>query len=465
MNPVADNLPTLLVVEDEKNTRDGLRRYFDGKFDIYLAADAAAAMNLLETQPVDVLLTDLRLTGGSEGLDLLSRARTLPKPPVMVLMTAYGSEKIAVQAMKNGAYDYITKPLDLEKLDAVLTRALHSRKVEAENRQLREELDKKFGLEKIIGNSPAMVEIFDRIRQVAPSRATVLIEGESGTGKELVAQSLHMLSTRGQARFVAVHCAALSPQLLESELFGHEKGAFTGAMERRVGRFEEANHGTIFLDEIGEIDAATQVKLLRVLGENVIQRVGSNQTIKVDARVIAATNRNLKALVREGKFREDLFYRLDVVPIELPPLRDRREDIPLLAEAFLKEFARVNQRKVTALSADVQEALQRYGWPGNVRELRATIERAVVLCRGERITLRDLPSEVQGKPVPGAEEAVSPAAGLRAFTSLNLEEMEKAFIQQALKLTDGNVTEAAKLLGISRRTLHRKIKTYKLDSK
>jgi two-component system response regulator AtoC len=464
MTPVHDNLPTLLVVEDEKNTRDGLRRYFEGKFDIYLAADVAAAMSLLETQPVDVLLTDLRLTGGEEGLDLLKRAQSLPKPPVMILMTAYGSEKIAVQAMKRGAYDYITKPLDLEKLEAVLMRALRSREVESENRQLREELDKKFGLENIIGSSPAMVEIYDRIRQVAPSRATVLIEGESGTGKELVAQSLHMLSTRKSARFVAVHCAALSPQLLESELFGHEKGAFTGAMERRVGRFEEANHGTIFLDEIGEIDAATQVKLLRVLGESVIQRVGSNQTIKVDARVIAATNKNLKAMVREGKFREDLFYRLDVVPIELPPLRDRREDIPLLVDAFLKEFARANQRKVSAVSADAQEALQKYAWPGNVRELRATIERAVVLCRGDRIGLRDLPAEVQGRPVPGL-------GGDHGFTSressasLNLEEMEKAFIQQALKLTDGNVTEAAKLLGISRRTLHRKIKTYKLDSK
>jgi DNA-binding NtrC family response regulator len=463
MTPVNDNLPTLLVVEDEKNTRDGLRRYFEGKFDIYLAADVTSAMSLLETQPVDVLLTDLRLTGGTEGLDLLSRAQSLPKPPVMILMTAYGSEKVAVQAMKRGAYDYITKPLDLEKLEAMLTRALHSRKVEAENRQLREELDKKFGLENIIGNSPAMVEIFDRIRQVAPSRATVLIEGESGTGKELVAQSLHLLSPRRNGRFVAVHCAALSPQLLESELFGHEKGAFTGAMERRVGRFEEASHGTIFLDEIGEIDAATQVKLLRVLGENVIQRVGSNQTIKVDARVVAATNKNLKTMVREGKFREDLFYRLDVVPIELPPLRDRREDIPLLFDAFLKEFARANQRKVTGISAEAQEALQKYAWPGNVRELRATIERAVVLCRGERITLRDLPPEVQGKLGAG-DDSLSSTPFLKS-ASLNLEEMEKAFIQQALKVTGGNVTEAATQLGISRRTLHRKIKSYGLDTK
>jgi two-component system, NtrC family, response regulator AtoC len=464
MTPVNDNLPTLLVVEDEKNTRDGLRRYFEGKFDIYLAPDAPAAMNLLETQPVDVLLTDLRLMGGTEGLDLLTRAQSLPHSPVSVLMTAYGSEKVAVQAMKRGAYDYITKPLDLEKLDAVLTRALHSKRVETENRQLREELDKKFGLEKIIGNAPAMVQIYERIRQVAPSRATVLIEGESGTGKELVAQSLHMLSPRRGAPFVAVHCAALSPQLLESELFGHEKGAFTGASERRAGRFEEANHGTIFLDEIGEIDAATQVKLLRALGEQTIQRVGSSQTIKVDVRVVAATNKNLEAMVREGKFRDDLFYRLDVVPIRLPPLRERREDIPLLINAFLADFSKQNQKRISGLSAEAQEILLRYEWPGNIRELRATIERAVILCRGERIGVRDLPERIQGLPDGGARISGGPAA-YPSPANLNLETMEKNFIQEALRVTDGNVTEAAKLLGISRRTLHRKIKTYKMDPK
>ena len=468
MSAVTDNLPTLLVVEDEKNTRDGLRRYFEGKFDIYLAPDVAAAMNVLETQPVDVLLTDLRLMGGTEGLDMLSKSQSISCPPVAILMTAYGSEKVAVQAMKRGAYDYITKPLDLEKLEAILMRALHSRKVETENRQLREELDKKFGLENLIGNAPAMVEIYDRIRQVAPSRATVLIEGESGTGKELVAQSLHTLSPRKNAPFVAVHCAALSPQLLESELFGHEKGSFTGATERRVGRFEEASHGTIFLDEIGEIDAATQVKLLRALGEQVIQRVGSNQSIKVDVRVLAATNKNLESLVREGKFRDDLFYRLDVVPIHLPPLRERREDIPLLVNAFVKEFARQNQKKITGLSADAQEALQKFSWPGNIRQLRAVIERSVVLCRGERIGLRDLPAEVQGLPSGGIDGVGRLQPGGATYAgprNLNLEAMEKDFIHQALKLTDGNVTEAARLLGISRRTLHRKIKAYKLDLK
>jgi len=466
MSQVSDNLPTLLVVDDEKNTRDGLRRYFEGKFDVYLASDVTTAMNLLESQPVQVVLTDLRLMGGTEGLDLLTRAQSLSPPPVCILMTAYGSEKVAVQAMKRGAYDYITKPLDLEKLEVVLTRALHSRQVETENRHLREELDKKFGLEKLIGNSTAMVEIYDLVRQVAPTRATVLIEGESGTGKELVAQSLHMLSPRKSARFVAVHCASLSPQLLESELFGHEKGSFTGATERRAGRFEEANHGTIFLDEIGEIDAATQVKLLRALGEQTIQRVGSNQTIKVDVRVIAATNKNLETLVREGKFRDDLFYRLDVVSLHLPPLRDRREDIPLLTNVFVKEFARQNDRKIIGLSPDAQDALQRYDWPGNVRELRATLESAVVLCRGERISVRDLPPRVSGKTGPGGaplrgggESESSPG-----MSPLNLEAMEKNFILQALRQTHQNVTEAAKLLGISRRTLHRKIKTYQIKT-
>jgi two-component system, NtrC family, response regulator AtoC len=455
VSELKDNLPLLLVVEDEKNTRDGLRRYFDGKYDIYLAPDVPAAMNVLESQPVDLLLTDLRLTGGTEGLDLLKRAQALSHGPVCILMTAYGSEKVAVEAMKRGAYDYITKPLDLEKLDVMLARALRSRKVESENRQLRQELDKKFGLEKLIGNSPTMVEIYDRVRQVAPARATVLIEGESGTGKELVAQSLHMLSPRRDAHFVPVHCAALSPQLLESELFGHEKGAFTGASERRAGRFEEANHGTIFLDEIGEIDPATQVKLLRVLGEQTIQRVGSNHVIKVDVRVVAATNKNLEALVREGKFRDDLFYRLDVVRIEMPPLRDRREDLPLLINAFLHEFARQNGKKITGLTAEALDALQRYDWPGNVRELRAAVEHGVALCRGERIGVRDLPPRILGQTTTPAGE-IAPAG-------LNLEAMEKHFIERALRQTGGNITDAAKLLGISRRTLHRKLKTYRLS--
>jgi two-component system response regulator AtoC len=462
VSDLSDNLPVLLVVEDEKNTRDGLRRYLDGKYDIYLAPDNDSALSLLESQPVDLLLTDLRLTGGTEGLDLIKRAQALPHAPICVLMTAYGSEKIAVEAMKRGAYDYITKPLDLEKLEVVLSRALRSRKVESENRHLRQELDKKFGLEKLIGNSPAMTEIYDRVRQVAPTQAAVLIEGESGTGKELIAQSLHRLSTRRDGRFVPVHCAALSPQLLESELFGHEKGSFTGATERRVGRFEEANHGTLFLDEIGEIDPAIQVKLLRALGERTVQRVGSNHSVPVDVRVVAATNKDLEVLVREGKFRDDLFYRLDVVRIHLPPLRERREDIPLLTNAFLIEFARQNNRKIVGLTPDAQEALTRYAWPGNVRELRAAIEHGVALCRGERIGVRDLPPRITGQSASPSRPGLPGPASVRG--SLRLEEMERTFIQAALQQTEGNITEAAKLLGISRRTLHRKLKTYRLSA-
>ena len=355
-----------------------------------------------------------------------------------------------------------SSPLDLEKLEVVLGRALRSRKVESENIQLRQELDKKFGLEKLIGNSPAMVEIYDRVRQVAPTQAAVLIEGESGTGKELIAQSLHRLSTRRDGRFVPVHCAALSPQLLESELFGHEKGSFTGATERRVGRFEEASHGTIFLDEIGEIDPAIQVKLLRALGERTVQRVGSNHTIQVDVRVVAATNKDLEALVREGKFRDDLFYRLDVVRIRLPSLRERREDVPLLTNAFLAEFARQNNRRIVGLTPDAQEALAVYDWPGNVRELRAAIEHGVALCRGDRIGVRDLPPRITGSALSPVRPGMPGATSARG--SLNLEEMERTFIQTALRQTEGNVTEAAKLLGISRRTLHRKLKTYRLST-
>lgn len=457
--PVPDSLPNLLVVEDEKNTRDGLRQALEDKFEIYVAADYASALNVLEAEKIDVLLTDLRLSGGADGMELLSKVRTLPSPPVCVLMTAYGSVDVAVEAMKRGAYDYVTKPLNLDKLEMLLLRALRSRRVEAENVQLRQELDKKYGLEKLIGNSPPMLKVFELVKQVANSTATVLIEGESGTGKELVAQALHQLSSRKSNPFVAVHCAALTEQLLESELFGHEKGSFTGAMSRRIGRFEEANHGTIFLDEIGEINASTQVKLLRVLGERTIQRVGSNQNISVDVRVVAATNKHLEAQVTEGKFREDLFFRLNVVPIHLPPLRERVEDIPLLASTFIKEFARQNNKKVLGLTSDAQQALLAYNWPGNVRELRTSMEYGVTLVRGERIGLKDLPERLlRSKP------NLSPAS-LSTQTDLNLEKMEKLFIEQALRVCNGNRTEAALKLGISRRTLHRKLKEYQIEEK
>src|SRR6266567_4649892 len=328
--------PTILIVDDEKHTRDGLRRLLENDYDVYVAPDLGGAINVLEHEQIDVLLTDLRL-GGEDGMQLIDRALKMPRPPICIMMTAYGSVDVAVEAMKRGAYDFVTKPLNLDKVELLIARAVQGRKIEQENRALRQQVDERYGLENIWGDSAALHEVLDTIRQVAPSSANVLIEGESGTGKELAAHAIHNLSRRNKAKFVAVHCAALSPQLLESELFGHEKGAFTGAHERRIGRFEQANGGTLFLDEIGEIDANTQVKLLRFLGERTFERVGSNRTLTSDVRLITATNRNLLERVKAGTFREDLFFRLRVVDIKLPALRERRSDIPLLANAFLLE--------------------------------------------------------------------------------------------------------------------------------
>src|SRR6478672_4766450 len=304
-----DLQPTVLIVDDEKHTRDGLRRLLENDYDVYVAADIAGAMDVLEREQVDVLLTDLRL-GSEDGMTLIDRALKMSRPPICIMMTAYGSVDVAVEAMKRGAYDFVTKPLNLDKVELLIARAVQSRKLEQENRALREQVDERYGLENIWGDSPALHDVLETIKQVAPSSANVLIEGESGTGKELAAHAIHNLSRRNKAKFVVVHCAALSPQLLESELFGHEKGAFTGAHERRIGRFEQANGGSLFLDEIGEIDSATQVKLLRFLGERTFERVGSGKTITADVRLIAATNKNLAELVRAGSFREDLFYRL-----------------------------------------------------------------------------------------------------------------------------------------------------------
>jgi DNA-binding NtrC family response regulator len=330
---------------------------------------------------------------------------------------------------------------------------LRQQNLEAENISLRQQLQTRFGLENMIGESEPMREIFELVQQVAPSKATVLITGESGTGKELIAKAIHQLSPRSKGPMVTVHCAQLAPTLLESELFGHEKGAFTGAHERRVGRFEQAHGGTLFLDEIGEIDATLQVKLLRVLGERTFERVGSNRTLTADVRLLAATNKTLEELVKAGTFREDLFYRLKVVEIELPPLRERREDIPLLAQSFMREFAQENGKAVKEFTSETMDTLMKYRWPGNVRELRTAIEHAVVLCRGERITLRDLPANVRG--LAGAA-----GAGMRRLLSegeLTVKDAEKQLIVRALKDCDGNVSAAAKKLGISRRTLHRKI--------
>ena len=387
--------PTILIVDDEKHTRDGLRRLFDDDYDTYVAEDIAGAMSVLEREQIDVMITDLRLAG-DDGMTLIERALKLPHPPIAIMMTAYGSVDTAVEAMKRGAYDFVTKPLNLDKVEMLVARALRSRNIEQENRTLRQQVDERYGLENIIGESAALREVLDTIRQVAPSSANVLLDGESGTGKELAAHAIHNLSRRNKAKFVTVHCAALSPTLLESELFGHERGAFTGAHERRIGRFEQANGGTIFLDEIGEIDQSTQVKLLRVISEErTFERVGGNQPLKADVRLIAATNKDLEKLVAEGKFRDDLFFRLNVVHITMPPLRERKEDIPLLVHGFLRHFCKVNEKPLLDLTADAMNTLLTYDWPGNIRELRTAIEHGVVMASGPKITLRELPMNVR----------------------------------------------------------------------
>ena len=373
------------------------------------------------------------------------------------MMTAYGSVDTAVEAMKRGAYDFVTKPVNIDRLEMLIKRALRDRETQHEVKELRSKVERQFTIEGMIGRSAAMVEVFDTIKQVAPSKATVLIQGESGTGKELAAHAIHHLSPRANEKFVAVHCAALTPELLASELFGHEKGAFTGAFERRIGRFEQAKGGTLFLDEIGEIDAATQVKILRVLGERTFERVGGSQTIQADVRLVAATNKDLAKLVAEGKFRDDLFFRLHVVPLTMPPLRDRRVDIPLLAAAFLRDSAAENGKPFRELSQEAMTSIIDCDWPGNVRELRTAIEHGVVMSTSEIIGPRDLPASVRMGHGSPAETPHS--------ERLNLHETETVLILRALDDCRGNRSQAALKLGISRRTLQRRIKEFNIQKR
>jgi hypothetical protein len=440
--------PKLLVVDDEKNTREALRRALEDTFEVFVAANLESAKNLIKSETMDVVLTDLRL-GTESGLDVLRLCQRHNSLAPCVVMTAYGSVESAVEAMRQGAYDYVTKPLDLEHVQLLLQRAVRTVQVEKENIHLKAQLDRSFGLDRILGKSVAIEKVLDRVRQVADSKASVLLEGESGTGKELIARALHGLSSRKGGPFVAVHCAALSPQLLESELFGHEKGSFTGATERRVGRFEQAQGGSIFLDEIGEIDAATQVKLLRVLGERTLERVGGNQLIDVDVRLIAATHRSLDRLVQEGKFREDLYFRIRVVQIHIPPLRDRPEDIPILAESFRKEYCLENGKGDLPFAPASIRLMLDYRWPGNVRELRTAIEHGVVLAKGIEIEPDDLPNSIR-RGSEGIQSRIDPA-------SLRLDKIQKSLIDAAMDKTGKNISKAAQALGISRRTLHRKL--------
>ena len=449
--------PVLLIVDDERATRSVLSQALEEGYEVYAAANGKSARAILESEPVDILLTDLRL-GGESGMDLIDYAVQLPQPPTCIMMTAYGSPDTAAEAKRHGAYYFLTKPLNLDEVELLLRRAAHTRSLETQNRELTQQLSPSHGLDAMLGDSPEMQRIFNRIRQVAPTTASVLIEGETGTGKELVAKALHALSGRREGKFVAVNCAALSPQLMESELFGHEKGAFTGAIQRRIGRFEEADGGTLFLDEIGEMDQPTQVKLLRALAERTIERVGSNQPISVNVRIIAATNRDLAAMVREGSFRQDLYQRLNVVQILLPPLRERTGDIILMANAFVHQLCEENHKELKTLSRAALERLRLYSWPGNVRQLRTAIEHGVVMSESSTISLQDLPDFLQEEEEPASDAPPAPQPTARTEApSLNLAEVERRTILEALRRASGNRSEAARLLGINRRTLQRKM--------
>lgn len=446
--------PAVLIADDERGTREALARFLRPNYEVTLAEDGETGLNLLARNNYDLVLSDIRMPGAN-GMTLLDAALKKNPPPPCILFTAYGSIEAAVEAMKRGAFDFVTKPVNLDQLEILIARALESRRIKTENSELKKRLDAKFGVENIVGNSGALQRIIDNVRQVAPTRATVSITGESGTGKELIAQALHQLSGR-TGKFVPVHCAALPGTLLESELFGHEKGAFTGAVEQRKGRFELADGGTIFLDEISEIPPATQVKLLRVLENRAFERLGGTETIAVDTRVVTAANRDLRAMVAAGTFREDLFYRLDVVTIHLPPLRERTEDIPPLVNHFLALFARENGRGELAISESAMSALCAYPWPGNIRELKNCVERMVVLTRGGVIDLDQIPVHIREQLTPGISKT------LLGASSCDLERNEKLLISRALEECNGNRTRAAEKLGISRRTLHRKLALYGL---
>ena len=446
--------PSVLIVDDEKHSREGLQQALAENYDVSLAASADEAFNLMDAQPFDVILTDLRMPGKS-GLKVIDRALALQSKPAVLMMTAYGNIDTAVEAMRRGEVDFLTKPVNIERLDVLIRRALKAKSLEVEVQQLHERLDKKFNVGEIVGESPLLKEVLEQVRKVAQSKATVLIEGESGTGKELIAQAIHQASPRSRAPFIAVHCAALSESLLESELFGHEKGSFTGATERRIGRFESADGGTLFLDEIGEISPSIQVKLLRFLETKAIDRVGGSKTIELDVRLVTATNRNLEQLVREGKFRDDLYFRLDVVRFVMPPLRQRTEDIPALVAHFIKIFSEENGVPPLEIEPGAMKTLQAYPWPGNIRELRNFCENAVVLRKGGKLTEFDLDPRFRGAAPAGAASGGAEEGG--PSQTLSVEQNEKRLLREALIKSRGNRTKAAELMGISRRTLHRKL--------
>jgi len=446
----------VLVVDDDQAHRTMLRTLVSGwGYEISEADDGDTAIQMVHGRPYDLILMDIRMIKVS-GLEALAEIKAYNPAIPVIIMTAYSSVETAVEGLKKGAYDYLTKPLDFDELRLAMERAMDHSHLKEENRLLRETLGTQFDYRNIIGRSTAMVKLLETVAQVAPSEATVLITGESGTGKELIAGAIHFNSPRKAGPFVKINCAALTETLLESELFGHEKGAFTGAHRRREGRFLLADGGSLFLDEVSAMSLAMQVKLLRVLQEREITRVGGEEVIKVDVRVIAATNKDLIQEIEENRFREDLYYRLNVVALNVPRLREREEDIPLLTQHFLGMFAEKNQKKIKGLTPQAMDRLLKYEWPGNVRELMNAIERAVVLSRSEYLDQEDLPMVVKDEDSEGLgllTESTVPA-------DLPLDEVEKATILKTLEACGGNKSEAARRLGITRKTLHKKLKKY-----
>ena len=445
----------ILIVDDEPSHRLMLSAHLKSGYDISEASDGLQAMEAVKKQFFNLVLMDIRMPG-MDGLEALRQIKAISPGIVVFIMTAFESVETAREALRQGASDYIVKPVDAEELLANIEREFAYSALQRENTLLKERLGEQFAESNIIARSPKMQEVLENIALIAPSDATVLILGASGTGKELVANLIHERSTRAKKPFIKLHCAALTEALLESELFGHEKGSFTGATEQKPGRFELANGGSFFLDEVGEMSPTTQVKLLRVLQEQQFERVGGTESITVDTRIIAATNKELDKEVEANRFREDLYYRLNVVPIQLPPLRDRKEDIPPLAEYFLKFYREKNHREIEQLLPEALDLMMRYDWPGNVRELENTIERGVIIARSEYLTPDELP--------PNIRQIAELTTGYDSEVTVGntLKEMEKEFIAQTLASVAGNRTRTAKLLGITRKTLQNKIREYKL---
>ncbi len=454
----------ILVVEDEKAIQLALSGILRREgYEVELSGNGNEAIKLLNVDVFDLVLTDLALGTGPSGMDVLKAAKQIRSETAVVMITAYGSEKIAVEAMKSGAEDYIPKPFENDELRVVVARALERYRLQRENRLLLEQIQRGYGFENLIGTTPVMRQVFETIQKVAETDLTVLVRGESGTGKELVAQAIHNTGSRKNRPFVAVNCAAISRELVESELFGHEKGAFTGADSRRIGRFEAASGGTILLDEIGDMPLETQAKVLRVLQERTVERVGGNQPIQVDVRVVAATHHDLEEEVKTGRFREDLYYRLKVVEIELAPLRKRIPDLPALCDRFLEQVAERLKREKKQFSAEAMARLMGYFWPGNVRELRNVIEQAAVLCSGEVIEASDLNLAGEALTDGGAKVQITDLSFKEAKQAA-MEHFERTFILSALRENNGNVSHSAQAIGMLRQNLQQKIRELGLRS-